>query len=969
AWNVIKDSIAPTLSSSSPENNSTIYTNSLPLSVPVNLQFSENLTSISINGVSQPTFTNSYSTNYYISSAGQNQLQILAQDRAGNIGNITHTVNVQYSNADLSLTLAEDSIDILTNKISTPLSGTASEKLKSISINGQLGTIGSDGKSFSYIFNAPADGLHHLVFTGTDIYGNVGTTDTYVRVHSNMPDGIEGYKGPTGDYNRPGYDINPGNIFNPDPGGDLCNSLDGILSGLDNLRTLSESELGGYIPKNFSHAVPDVDDVERFYKKHIDRDPINRTKAGYLMACKGFDLLASKDCAKNRTYFKYLMGQYPEPFIIRKIPGLPIIVQNFLIKRWNICTGLDTSELGCKDLLVFAPFIADFVVPGSGQVVGSPLGQFIMETYFCSELCAKVEFKFTPLCQEVALPEFPPIPKFGGPRISFPGGGSGSDWGPGGDWPGGGGGSCGGWFQPSCPGNGDNNGNPDGVGRDYICSVVPSLWLCHPNNPIGSGTVTITPITECNPNWTVSDIINLYPSSPSLAWTNYISSCSTDGVPYIPDNKKPILTVTAPTQNQVVDEATVRVTGLVDDITSKVKIEGVIVETTIGAGGVHFDVTIPVPADRKISVEASDASGNLADSVEIDLTMTNTNRIYDVKQIKSLGDQTCVIMGENNELKCWNMSSRDNLYSYPGLQTGVTSISLGVSFSCAVKNGEVYCWGSNTWGAFGYPSTVTPTSVLPVKNPYLSDIQKIQVTQTGLCALNNAGEVKCAGLYDEGSLGDGFHAVPGYSVYQPVNVAGFDAPVVDLMGTLINSFFCAKQNNNKILCWGNGSTHLSYIAQVINGNPIQNATSMSAFYRNLCFVKDSKQYCMGYNNPSLPMLPGGVVGDYGPNPELKDFIVFPREMLNVTNVRKHVIGSDHMCILQTTGSVKCWGHNEQKQIGTFADSYTEDIIGVENLVLIAHDISAGGAYTCVVVGTSKTVQCWGSGSAEVIDIN
>lgn len=973
-WNIIKDSAAPTLTSASVQNNEVFYTNQLPKTIPVNLQFSENLTNITVNGISQPTFSNSYSTNYFVNSAGLQQLHILAQDRAGNIASITHQINVQYSNADLILTMNENSLDILTNKISIPLSGVASEKLQSIKMNNQTISIDADGKSFSAVFQAPSDGLHHVVFEGTDIYGNTGTTDTYIRVISTLPDEVNDYKGPTADYDKYKYNIDPGDLFKYGPGGDVCGALDVVFGGVGDIGVQDVADALGHVPKGYTRKIPKVNDVEKFYKKHIDRDPANIVKAGYLMMCHGFDLLAGEDCEQNRDLFKRVMRQYPEPFIIRKFP-IPAVVQNFLIRRYNICTGLDTSGLGCKDLLVFAPFIADLALPGLGQLIGSDMGQFVMETLLCKELCDQPQYANTPLCQDVELPKIPDIPDFGGPKFSFPGDGPGSRWGRGGggSWPGGGG-SCGGWPWDDCDDGRGGDDRDNGAGAiviDYMCSALPNLWLCHPQNPLNDDNiVTIQPIPTCNPSMTLNDIMNMYsPGSPTSAFNNYISSCLDQGVPFVPDNKKPVLTVTAPIQNQLVESNLVRVTGYVSDISAQVKIEGQVVPVISGPNGLHFDIEITVPADLKINVEAIDFWGNFADPVEINLTVPNTSRVHDVKFIQSMGGQTCVIMGTENSLKCWNMSDISALYSYPGLETGVTSLSLGANFSCAVKNGLVYCWGTNAWGEFGYPASVLSSSAIPVQNPYLTDIQKIQVTYSGICALTTAGTVKCAGLSDEGSLGDGFHAEPGYSVYQPVNVAGFDAPVVDLIGSVINSFNCAKQVNNKLFCWGNGSTHLSYVAQRIAGNQLHNATSMSSYYRNLCFVKESKQYCIGYNMPSLPMLPGGVIGDYGSNPELKDFFVFPREMLNISDVKKHVNGGSHMCILQGSGSVKCWGNNAQMQLGNYVGTYTEDLISIENLSQVATDISAGGNYTCVVVGADKKVQCWGAGSSAIIDIN
>lgn len=96
-------------------------------------------------------------------------------------------------------------------------------------------------------------------------------------------------------------------------------------------------------------------------------------------------------------------------------------------------------------------------------------------------------------------------------------------------------------------------------------------------------------------------------------------------------------------------------------------------------------------------------------------------------------------------------------------------------------------------------------------------------------------------------------------------------------------------------------------------------------------------------------------------------------------------GSRFSCAITTEGGVKCWGANDENQLGT-GTKYELDLCGMENdRVCIPRpvdvvgleerivDIDAGGTHVCVLTA-SGGVKCWGSDSngrlgGEVEDIN
>lgn len=941
-FGIAKDTTPPFLASSTPANGATIYTNQFPKTVPTNLFFNEVLTDIAIGSINYATFYDNFSTQHILQQPGTHQLSIVATDRAGNVSQLTHTLNVEFSDRPLELNLNTNSKNILTNRINFPVSGVASERLQSIKLNGQSINIGTDGKSFSGVFHAPADGLYTLEFLGTDIYGNVGTTRTKIRVISGLPPEVETYPGPNSRYNPPGYEVSPGDLFDGGAGGDVCNTLDAVLGGAADIGLQDLDEWVDRLPAGYDKKIPFVDDVIDFYDQHDADDPINRLKAGYLMACHGFDLMAGKDCEKNRRLFRNVTGEYPEPMIIRNIPGIVPVTQDFLIRRYNICTGLDMSGLGCKDLAVIAPYVGELIIPGSSTFLGSELGQLVTETLLCKEICEQPQFKLSPICQDIVLPELPDAPNIGGPIISLPPGGPGSDWGGGDGWPdfgGGGSGSCM-WWE-SC---GDDGGG-DGT-RDFVCSIYPTFWLCGGNNPINPGTITVTPIPVCNPNWTVNDIINLYPSFPTIALTNYVASCLTTGLPDFPDIRKPVLTVTAPVQNQQVNESTVRVTGYVDDRTSKVRIEGVEVSTYNGPNGLHFDVTIAIPTDAIVNVEAADAWGNRADAIAINLILPLQGNASDLISIIS-GDG-CVIIGGG--VKCFSANydgklPAESFYSVPGLESGVTSIKVAYNHRCAIKDKKVYCWGDNSAYQLGVDNRLLTSSDVPLEIDLGEDVEEIAVNLRGTCARLNSGIVKCWGSVNTGSRN-----------WVPFQIGIIvDAPVVHISsnGNLNGFSTCAAQDNGKIKCWGmnlNGRYSSSIPFNRFVEAEIGTLTIPSENYylseglRSTCIQTKTKTECWGEQ----------VDGQLGNGLVSGQLITFEnrQEVLGLVGETKlgslSAGNSSRKCIIDSQG-VKCWG------VGlSVATPIPPDKLQ-PNLLIKA--VSPGDSRTCVLTSDDEVI-CW-----------
>ncbi len=87
----------------------------------------------------------------------------------------------------------------------------------------------------------------------------------------------------------------------------------------------------------------------------------------------------------------------------------------------------------------------------------------------------------------------------------------------------------------------------------------------------------------------------------------------------------------------------------------------------------------------------------------------------------------------------------------------------------------------------------------------------------------------------------------------------------------------------------------------------------------------------------------------------------------LTGVAKIVPGYEHTCARMTNGTAKCWGKNDQGQLGdgTFIDSYTpRNVKGSSGTGVLSGivDLVAGDYHTCALMA-DHTARCWGRGAS------
>jgi alpha-tubulin suppressor-like RCC1 family protein len=178
-----------------------------------------------------------------------------------------------------------------------------------------------------------------------------------------------------------------------------------------------------------------------------------------------------------------------------------------------------------------------------------------------------------------------------------------------------------------------------------------------------------------------------------------------------------------------------------------------------------------------------------------------------VSDIAAGGYHSCAVV--NGAALCWGSAYYGQLgngvsgaYTYPSpvpvnnLSSGVTAVTAGREFSCAVVDGAAKCWGRNNAGQLGDGST-TDRSIANQVSGLTSGVTAITAGDDRACALAG-GEVWCWG----GVTGSG--SAP--------------AKVIGLSGVtkLTASYTSCALNAQGLSCWGN-----NYYGQMGDGRTFQ----------------------------------------------------------------------------------------------------------------------------------------------------
>lgn len=318
----------------------------------------------------------------------------------------------------------------------------------------------------------------------------------------------------------------------------------------------------------------------------------------------------------------------------------------------------------------------------------------------------------------------------------------------------------------------------------------------------------------------------------------------------------------------------------------------------------------------------------------------------------------------------------------------ITAFDASLTSTCAVADGELYCWGSNQHGMIaGYPSGVDENRKerlygTPMK---ISGFEGKSVTQLAVgiyqsCAIADA-RAYCWGANNSGQLGNGT-VDPDWdneNHYGPAPVAGAlaGADVSFIAVSSSNQQACAISAGD-VYCWGDNYWNGLGTGTATTTNngaeplPIKMAGDLAGkkatyvtkgYYDQTCAIADGVPYCWGENDYAY--FP--IAADEVPVPTVWDMSSLPAGSV-VTDIS---IGENHACAI-VSEKAYCWssmstwydlGQTGQGTKGIGGSGIPSPVVtaGTPMEGKTVTGIAAGQNSTCAAAGGD--LYCWG-GSRE-----
>ena len=269
----------------------------------------------------------------------------------------------------------------------------------------------------------------------------------------------------------------------------------------------------------------------------------------------------------------------------------------------------------------------------------------------------------------------------------------------------------------------------------------------------------------------------------------------------------------------------------------------------------------------------------------------------------------------------------------------IAAIAAGDFRTCALTAaGGVKCWGYNSSGQLGDGTKDTRLEPTDVQG-LASGVAAIAGT-LHTCALTTAGSVKCWGSNRLGELGDG--TTEGLA-------DGFAAIAAGFLHT------CALTSAGGVKCWGDnragqlgdGTTDTRHEPTDVQGLTRGVAAIAAGFMHTCALTSAGGVKCWGSNGH-------GALGD-----GTTDARHEPTDVQGLgRGIAAIATGFDHTCALTSAGGVKCWGRNEDGQLGDGTTDERHEPTDVQGLARGIAAISAGGNHTCALTSAGG-VKCWG----------
>ncbi|MFK7872198.1 MAG: RCC1 domain-containing protein [Oligoflexales bacterium] len=334
-----------------------------------------------------------------------------------------------------------------------------------------------------------------------------------------------------------------------------------------------------------------------------------------------------------------------------------------------------------------------------------------------------------------------------------------------------------------------------------------------------------------------------------------------------------------------------------------------------------------------------------------------------------------------------NIRSTDNAGNTGGVvsisflgEKKVVDLESGHWHVCArFEDSNIKCWGDNTLGSLGQDHAYSIGDAASEMGSNLSNVNvgsgrtvlKMAAGGYHSCAVLDNNSVKCWGYNASGQAGQGTTGSIGNEAGEMASLSAVDLGTSRTAQNVVTGRYhsCAHLDDNTVKCWGEnsagqlglgdsdhrgdtGSEMGDDFANVDLGTG-RTANLLVAGYRYNCVLMDNSAVkCWGENDEGqLGQGSSSHQGDDGS--EMGDDLGVVDLGTNRTAIGLSA-GEDHACAVLDTGHVKCWGENGYGQLGYGDSNNRGDVAGEMGDNLLNVDLGTGRTALQVDAGYNFT---------------
>lgn len=251
----------------------------------------------------------------------------------------------------------------------------------------------------------------------------------------------------------------------------------------------------------------------------------------------------------------------------------------------------------------------------------------------------------------------------------------------------------------------------------------------------------------------------------------------------------------------------------------------------------------------------------------------------------------------------------------------VSDVETGDSFSCAIKNKKVYCWGLNNLNQLGSASNDSCLNEFSESNPCTKTAKLVKTSQeedlrslklasskATICSLNENKTLDCWGDNSFGQLG---YSNAVSNSLTPLKVTKEDNSILSNVKEIKggNLFFCSSTELNELYCWGDNTYKQidSLESNIFKAKKIAEGIDFFSLGLNkVCYKKDNTVLCRGRNlNNTISDSNNDIIDNFV---EVKNSN--QENFLNIDNI---VLGNSYS-LISSENKFYSWGDNSEGQM-------------------------------------------------------